>query len=55
MWTWKEEDGSQISMLLHKPYLVKWSMKGEGSQKSPKNCPHGLWMPPHTVFQVLEL
>ena len=38
---------SQMSMLLHKPYLVKWSAKGEGGQKSPKNCPHGLWMPPY--------
>ena len=25
-----------MSMLLHKPYLVKWSTKGEGGQKSPK-------------------
>ena len=34
-----------MSMLLHKSYSVKWSTKGEGGQKSPKNCPHGLWMP----------
>ena len=30
------EGVSQMSMLLHKPYLVKWSTKGEGGQKSPK-------------------
>ena len=37
----------QMSILLHKPYLVKWPTKGEGGQKCPKNCPHGLWMVPY--------
>ena len=26
---------------------VNWSMLGEGGQKSPKNGPHGLRMPPN--------
>ena len=36
----------QMSILLHKPYLVKWSTKGEVDQKCPKNCPHDLWKTP---------
>ena len=31
-----------LSIFLHKPYLVKGTTKGEGGQKYPKNCPHGL-------------
>ena len=30
----------------NKAYLVKLSTKGEGGQKSPKNHPHGLRIPP---------
>ena len=37
---------SQMSILLHKPYLVKWSIKGEGVKNIKKNCPLCLWMPP---------
>ena len=33
-----------MSILLHKIYLVKWSTKGLGGSKCPKNYPHGLWM-----------
>ena len=29
--------------ILQHIYLVKWSMKGEGSEK----CPHGIWMTPY--------
>ena len=36
----------QMSILLHKPYLVKWSTKGGGGQKCSKICPHGLWTTP---------
>ena len=32
-----------------KPYLVKWSTKGECGQKCSKNCPHGLWMTPYFI------
>ena len=42
------EGGCQMSILLHKPYLVKWSTKGEGGQKCLKICPHGLWMTPYS-------
>ena len=31
------EGGCQMSILLHKPYLVKWFSMGEGV----KNCPYG--------------
>ena len=31
---------NQMSILQHKPYLVKLSTKG--GQKYPKQCPHGL-------------
>ena len=57
MWTWKGGGGvSQMSMLLHKSYLVKWSTKGGGGgQKSPKNCPHGLWMPPIRLSKHRQL
>ena len=37
-WTW--QGGCQMSILLHKPYLVKLSTKG--SKKCPKICPHGI-------------
>ena len=31
MWTWQGGGGvCQMSILLHKPYLVKWSIKGRG-------------------------
>ena len=36
------------TLLIMAKYLVKLSMKGEGGQKSPKNCPDGLSMPPMT-------
>ena len=36
----------QMSILLHKPYLVKLSTKGGKVSKCPKICPHGLWMNP---------
>ena len=31
-----------ISILLHKPYLVKWSSKREGVKNGQNNCSHGL-------------
>ena len=36
--------GCEMSVLLHKPYLVKWSTKGGGGRgsKCPINCPHSL-------------
>ena len=37
---------NQMSILLHKPYLVKGSTKGERGQKYPKTCLYGLWMTP---------
>ena len=37
-----------MSILIHKPYMVKWSTEGEGAKKYPKNCPHGLWMNPYS-------
>ena len=37
MWTWQGGGGvCQMSILLHKPYLVKLSTKGEGGSKMPK-------------------
>ena len=41
-----------MSILLHKPYKVKVSTKGEGGQKSPYFCPHGLWMAPKYVRSI---
>ena len=41
-----------MSILLHKPYVEKWSTKGEGSKMS-KNCPHGLWMTPYKKIRQL--
>ena len=47
----------QMSILLHKPYLVKWPTKGGGDwggggQKCPKNCLHDffLLLTIHVVF-----
>ena len=38
---------SQMTILLHKPYLVKATTKGGGGgQKYPKFWPRGLWMIP---------
>ena len=31
-------------LLLHKPYLIEWSTKGDGVKIYSKNCPHGLRM-----------
>ena len=45
---------SQMSVLLHELYSVKWSTKGEVGQKCPKNCPHGLWMVPYTELIFLK-
>ena len=36
----------QMSILLHKHYIVKWSTKGERGPKSQNFCPHVLWMTP---------
>ena len=36
---------AKTTILLHKPYFVKWSKKGEGI-KNVKRLSHGLWMPP---------
>ena len=47
--TWTDEEGggvSQMTILLHKPYLVKVTTKGERGLKYPKNWPRGLWMTP---------
>ena len=44
----------QMSILLQKHYLVKWSMKGEGVQKSPKNFPHGLWTTPKIKGELIN-
>ena len=33
------DGGYQMSILLHKAYLVKWSTKEQGGKKSPQNCP----------------
>ena len=38
---------SQMSMLLHKPYLVKWSTKGEGVTNIQKTV-HMVYGCPHT-------
>ena len=36
MWTWQGEGGYQMSILLHKPYFVKLSTKGEGIKNVQK-------------------
>ena len=46
LWAQKGEGVSQNSILLHKLYIVKMSIKRGGGQKCTKNCPHGLWMTP---------
>ena len=42
---------SKMTILLHKPYLVKLTMKWEGVKNTQK-LPRGLWMTPGT--QVME-
>ena len=40
------------SSLLHKPFLIKWSIKGQEIRNVLK-CPHGLWMSPvYTIYLV---
>ena len=39
----------QISILLHKPYYVKWSTKGEGGSKNI-NSVHMIYEWPHTLL-----
>ena len=47
MWIAMGEGGSCNVHFTNKAYLVKLFTKGEGGgHKSPKNCPHGLCMPP---------
>ena len=36
-----------MTILLHKSYLVKVTMMGEGGQKYPKIGPRGLWITPY--------
>ena len=36
-----------MSILLHKPYLVKVTTKGGGDQKYLKIWPRGLWIAPY--------
>ena len=49
MWIAMGEGGSCNVHFTNKAYLVKLFTKGEGGgHKSPKNCPHGLCMPPNT-------
>ena len=45
--SWGGRGVSQMTILLHKPYLVKVTTKGEGGQKYPKIWPRGLWMTPN--------
>ena len=52
MWIWHEEVFFKMSIFLHKPYLVKWSTKGERGKKCPKKCPHGLWMTPKVKLKL---
>ena len=41
MWTWQGGGGvCQMSILLHKPYLVKLSTKGGGGVKNAQNSVH---------------
>lgn len=52
----KREGVSHISILLHQHYLFKWSTKGWGVSKSPKNCPRRLLMTHiHQILNVLNL
>ena len=44
----------QLSILLHKPYLVKWSTKGEGGQTCSKNFPRGLWKTPILKLPTID-
>ena len=36
MWTWQGEGFFQMSTLLHKPYLVKWSTRWIYNSETPK-------------------
>ena len=55
MWTWKGGGGvSQMSMLLHKPYLVKWSTKGGGGSKISKKLSTWFMDAPFHVHMVYE-
>ena len=41
------EGVTQMSILLHKAYLLKWPKKQRGKgDKNVQNCPHDLWMTP---------
>ena len=41
----------QMSILLHKPYLVKWSTKGEGGSKMFKNL--STWFMDDPLYKFL--
>ena len=43
---------SQLSILLQKPYLVKWSSKEGEGQNVQKNCSRGLWMAPSSSWNL---
>ena len=40
----------QMTILLHKPYLVKVITKGEWCQNTQKKLARGLWMTPSSEF-----
>ena len=46
------EGVSQMSMLLHKPYLVKWSTKGGGGSKISKKTVHMVYGCPFNMKSI---
>ena len=41
-----------MSMILHKPYLVKWLTKGGRGVEMSKNYLRGLWMAPYVTYRI---
>ena len=48
------EGVTQMTILLHKPYIVKVAMMGEGESKKSKKLPRDLWITPYEyVLQMI--
>ena len=48
------EGVNQMTILLHKPYIVKVATMGEGESKKSKKLPRDLWITPYEyVLQMI--
>ena len=45
MWTWQGEGGYQMSILLHKPYLIQWPTKGRVGDENVQKTVHMVYEP----------